>query len=1185
MKVVLAAVLLLALTTAAQNDPGRLSSASLLFDRSDSAAALRQAASDLRHHPHDLTPLFVQMEAARLQLNSNLELRSALAILEVASGDPRATIAAERIRELAANTSLFRAVLPMVARILSSRPICSRILSEALLTAAADGVQLPSSTMLTRRIQRWQIAGPFGKYANVDFERKWPPQRDHLRSPQYEGIVREIISNDDGLLELPDYFPRQGIYYAASDFSIVKNGSYQLAIESDGTYELQIDGRMVVRHDSRFSEGVPQTFILLFLARGKHRAELKLQPSAMPLRIWIEPARKPLVTKAMSSAEKSYVTAATSFLEGNPRAAVSVGTGKKQSAILDLLAAEVLAQDDQQLAREELNAALAADPHATLAEFQLAALDFDSDRFEEEASHLSRVLRIAPRYWRAQELKYMLAAHFGWRREQQDALMQRLRLHPDCSALIDAAGFYSDQSDFENVLRYEQKLSSCSNRPGDYWQHLSQSGRHSKSLASIGVFLISHPSDRRALERAVREAVLAGNYPVAQKYARRLCSVAPNSAWAALLSNDPAIVLDSRSAAGKPGDFYRTYARDGRASMQSVGDNNSDAELLINDEVAKVDKADVWVYRHLVTQVFDKRGIQQAGEIDVPPGAEILVLRTLKQNGTAIEPEVSENKSSISMAGLEIGDAVEVAYLQRFTREAVEASPGILDFAFFFANGPTISARLTLIYKQGEDPLLWHSPDVRKLTTTNVPSNASPDRSTESWSVDSWGASNLSSPPLEPDSPNYERGPVMRWLALDERTFDDFPSRMRDQLIETTRVTRHVEAIARQVRSAACSQTQHAASPAVSLRCAPRDLVEAAYERVSRISEEPQSWLSGGLTSADQSFQQNSGNRAVALISLLSAMGFRTDLELAAELGSRDPHEIEAEGANYKHPLVRVSLPEVAEPLLLDPELDGVALGALSPQIEGEPAIIISRLHPENRVDQVPRTTDQRSVANAELEMDRSGDLHGRIRIRFGSLRGAQMRDTLRQLSDKDRQNYFEQIAARILPGTRGVVARVEHEDQIAQALELELEVTAPSMPDWNESRVEMGQLIPELGLSRIYASLPSRHQDLLIETPLIELSEFILHLPSGTQVTDLPAAVELENQFGNYRAGFSVTKHDLRILRDFNVPAQIVRSSEYSAFQSFAFAIDNFERQPIVLQRDSVAKSTAPELTRSELH
>lgn len=1181
MRAVLPLALLLTVTAAAQSHTYKRrasDSAVFLFEQSNSSAALRQAATELRSRPNDVTALFVQMEAARLQLNSKLELHSALAILELAGDDPRADLAAERVRELAGNTSIFRAALPRIARVLSTHPNCSRILTEALLAAADDGVPVSPGTVLARRLQRWQIAGPFGKYSNVNFDQSWPPQRDGLRSSHYGSAFRENVASDEGILELPDYFPRQGVYYAASDFSVTWVGQYQFAIESDGTYDFQVDGRTVVHHDSRFHEVSTRVLATVSLTPGKHRVELKLHPSALPLRMWIESKRKPSANPfSISGREKEYVTAATSFLEGDSHPALSLGDRKMHVAIFKLLAAEALVPEDSQLAREAFNAALAADPQAALAEFQLAALDFDTDRFEDEAVHLHRVLKSAPQYWRAQELKYRLAAHFGWTREQKDALTQRLRLHPDCGALLDAARFYSDQDELGIALKYEQRLSTCSTRPNDYWERLSQSGRHADALASLRSFLVAHPLDRRALERAVLEAVLAGNSAAALDYADRLRKAAPNSTWAASLASNPRTVLDARSTAPDPGNFYRRYVRDGRKSMHAPADNSEDAELLLNDCVIKLDQGYAWVYRHIVTQVFDKRGIDEAGEIAVPRGAEILVVRTLKQNGTSIEPELSDNKNSISMSGLEIGDAIEISYLQHFTPETLETSPGNLDFVFSAADKLTASARLIVLRGAGQEPLTWHSPEVKQVRNIDGASGGSPDKITNRESViETWEVSDVSAPPSEPDSARDERRPVMRWLAMNRAESLEVPFRLRDKLIDATKITQRIADIGSDIERFGCHQkeTQHAASLPLVTPCSPTELIDAAYQRVAAISNEPQSWFAETITSADQTFQQESGNRAAALISLLSAMGFKADLAIAAELGAFDPKQGGADELRYIHPLVRVVVPGSPQTLLLDPQMEGLAPGALSPEVEGEPAMIISRLHPESQVEQVPRATDQRSVAKAELEMDSNSAIRGRIHVRFGSVRGAQLRETLRQVSDQDRQKYFEQIAGRILPGVREVSGRVLHEEDFVRALELDLEIKATGATNGNGSQFEMGQLLPALGLSRLYASLPTRWEDLLIETPLVEKAEFVIHLPPGIQISHLPDGIELKNQFGSYTASFAVANQSLTIVRDFNIPAQIVPSLEYSRFQKFAIEIDNFERQSIALERPAMAES-----------
>src|SRR6185437_485306 len=124
--------------------------------------------------------------------------------------------------------------------------------------------------------------------------------------------------------------------------------------------------------------------------------------------------------------------------------------------------------------------------------------------------------------------------------------------------------------------------------------------------------------------------------------------------------------------------------------------------------------------------------------------------------------------------------------------------------------------------------------------------------------------------------------------------------------------------------------------------------------------------------------------------------------------------------------LVRVTIPNLDDPMFLDTELQGIAAGSISPEIEGQPAIAISRLRSsEVEIAQLPRTTDQRSRAVASLDLDENGTIHGTLRIRFGSLRGAQMRENLRQLSGKERQAYLEEIAGRILPNARNISGMV----------------------------------------------------------------------------------------------------------------------------------------------------------------
>jgi hypothetical protein len=197
------------------------------------------------------------------------------------------------------------------------------------------------------------------------------------------------------------------------------------------------------------------------------------------------------------------------------------------------------------------------------------------------------------------------------------------------------------------------------------------------------------------------------------------------------------------------------------------------------------------------------------------------------------------------------------------------------------------------------------------------------------------------------------------------------------------------------------------------------------------------------------------------------------------------------------------------------------------------------------------------------------------------------VREALREIPKTNWTKYFERIASQILPEVLSVKAAVKHDEQLGQPVELDLEVTTRSLANWNASRFDVGQLIPPLGLSRMYATLASRREDLLIDAPLVEHSEFRLHLPSGMRVAQLPESLQAKNRFGEYRASFSVDNQTLKIVHDFKIPPQVISSSEYSSFQNFAIQIDNFERQSVTLELAPLATSVsaAPQQHGCQLH
>src|SRR5207237_327810 len=75
--------------------------------------------------------------------------------------------------------------------------------------------------------------------------------------------------------------------------------------------------------------------------------------------------------------------------------------------------------------------------------------------------------------------------------------------------------------------------------------------------------------------------------------------------------------------------------------------------------------------------------IQDLAEVEVPQGAYVLKMRTLKADGRVLEPESIEGKDTVSLPGVEVGDFVEYEYLLAHGPRG-PAQPGFTSASFYF---------------------------------------------------------------------------------------------------------------------------------------------------------------------------------------------------------------------------------------------------------------------------------------------------------------------------------------------------------------------------------------------------------------------------------------------------------------------------------------------------------------------
>jgi hypothetical protein len=329
------------------------------------------------------------------------------------------------------------------------------------------------------------------------------------------------------------------------------------------------------------------------------------------------------------------------------------------------------------------------------------------------------------------------------------------------------------------------------------------------------------------------------------------------------------------------------------------------------------------------------------------------------------------------------------------------------------------------------------------------------------------------------------------------------------------------------------------------------------------------------LATAEETLQSGLGSRTAAFFGLAQAAGVRADIVLSKKLGADD------EPRRYSHPLVELQGKD--GPLFLDVETANNSFGDIPTALDRNRGLRLQlRAANDNGGNddppsgaepagplflQLPREDShrERSEADGSLVLTPQGELQADLSIRLGASRGAQVRGRLRGASPAARQQYMAQLAGRILPGAVDVSGSIENSDDRDRPLVVRLRCRVPEFATPARSTVDLSRLLPALGLPRMYAAKATRSLPMLIDDVLVEGSRFRLHLPAGISAEQLPPAARVGSRFGEFR--LEIVKkgtRDVEIIRQFDIPAQVVSAREYADFRAFANRVEQSERKQI---------------------
>ncbi|HEX7598531.1 MAG TPA: tetratricopeptide repeat protein, partial [Polyangia bacterium] len=370
---------------------------------------------------------------------------------------------------------------------------------------------------------------------------------------------------------------------------------------------------------------------------------------------------------------------------------------------------------DRDRARSLTLKAVAADSHLARAWLDLSRLELNADRPREATEHARRARSVAPNWWPAAlqmadalrgrglesdaDVALSDALFLGQKGEGACSVLERALHRAEeravaaeekrlvglvlrCDAQSDSPSVWyrqrGDAAASEAALRRALPTSLEPSRVlSDLAALLLERGDAAGAASELQALVDGSPRDSQLRLRLADAMLASGNRQKSLAVLAEALRLSPGNGalrQAARLTGLP-LPLDEFRLDG--GQVIRDYLASGhRYQAPAVVVLDRAVERIFPDGA----RANL---THTITLVLSKEGIERAGEVEVPSGAEILALRTRKPDGTIREAQEIAGKPSISASDLAVGDFVEWETLE-FRQPAEAFAPGFLGERFYF---------------------------------------------------------------------------------------------------------------------------------------------------------------------------------------------------------------------------------------------------------------------------------------------------------------------------------------------------------------------------------------------------------------------------------------------------------------------------------------------------------------------
>lgn len=558
-------------------------------------------------------------------------------------------------------------------------------------------------------------------------------------------------------------------------------------------------------------------------------------------------------------------------------------------------------------------------------------------------------------------------------------------------------------------------------------------------------------------------------------------------------------------------------------------------------------------FRHSVLRLQTKEATDQAGELNLPPEAWPLSLRTLKPDGSTKEVDRHSGKDDLSFSALAPGDAVE----RRFVSLEGAATPwgGYLRQFYFRGTAPIERSELVVVVPKGA-----------QVFTHSYHGAPEPERSeTATETIYYFHAEQVA--PLEPEPGAVDQDEYLPYVIIAV----DLPSEVA-RLTNSLALERTLQASPR-VAAAAAELTQGVDGEPGKIRA----LFDFVTRQVSLgDSREPAVVLAS-----------RRGTRSGLFTTLLRAVGIPAELGLARAGAAPLVVPPFPDAGRYDLEVVKIPLSDGGTLWALVDDKHPW-LGKLPPELRHGEYTLFDGRRLGRGFEIAPSDVEPWPLTSAvDLAVDPNGTARGTITVQLPGAFGSEIREFLLTARQEDVQRQMQSWVGALVPGALLVRFSTEGRDEALTPLLLRAEVEieqflVADQGHWVAEQFFGAPLaLQSLGLPTLasYVRLPRR------ETPLLfrELSEHMevrVVLPEGAKTPiEAPEAFVRQAAYGRFaqQVSYDERRRELLLVVDHQIPLLRMDPAAIPAFLAGAQEILQSSRNRLVVPRGDAGPKGHP--------